>query len=49
MSGIRGPWGGHFVKKCSCGKIIAQCRCPDPSKRVEVVERGCEECKKEKK
>ena len=37
---------GHFIKKCSCGNIIAQCRCPDLNKPVEIVERGCEECQR---
>jgi len=27
----------HFVRKCECGIVLAQCRCPDPNKRVEVV------------
>jgi len=39
---------GHFIEKCSCGKIISQCRCPDPSKPVRIVEHGCEDCKKKK-
>lgn len=32
----------HFIKKCSCGTVVAQCRCPDPNKRVEIV--TCCEC-----
>ena len=27
----------HFIKKCSCGTVVAQCRCPSPNKRVEIV------------
>lgn len=34
----------HFMKKCrGCGAIVAQCRCPDPNKRVEWVE-SCSQC-----
>jgi translation elongation factor EF-4 len=35
----------HFIQKCSCGKIIAQCRCPDQNKSVQIVQNGCEHCK----
>ncbi len=35
---------GHFIRKCSCGAIIAQCRCPDPNKTVETVKNGCSNC-----
>jgi hypothetical protein len=36
----------HFVTKCSCGAIIAQCRCPsfNNDKHVTTVERGCQTC-----
>jgi hypothetical protein len=37
---------GHKIIKCSCGEIIAQCRCPDRNKPVTVVEKGCEACKR---
>ena len=36
---------GHKTVKCSCGKIIFQCRCMYKDKPVEVVKDGCEECK----
>ena len=36
----------HYVTKCSCGKIISQCRCPSKDKTVIVVPDGCDECKK---
>lgn len=34
----------HFITKCSCGNVIAQCRCPSKDKTVNVIERGCERC-----
>lgn len=35
----------HFIEQCSCGAIIAQCRCPAPDKSITYVERGCPACK----
>ena len=37
----------HFITVCSCGAVIAQCRCPDPNKTKTVVPNGCGSCKKE--
>ena len=37
----------HFITLCSCGQVIAQCRCPSGDKRETVIERGCEQCKSE--
>lgn len=34
----------HYITKCSCGAVLAQCRCPHPNKAVNIVERGCEAC-----
>lgn len=34
----------HFITQCSCGAIIAQCRCPG-KKAVTVVPNGCKACK----
>lgn len=34
----------HRIVKCSCGKVLLQCRCPSPDKKVEVVQNGCAEC-----
>jgi hypothetical protein len=34
----------HFITKCSCGNVIAQCRCPSRDKTLNIVERGCEMC-----
>lgn len=36
---------GHEIIKCSCGKIIAQCRCMSKDKTVTIIEKGCEDCK----
>jgi hypothetical protein len=36
---------GHFIKKCSCGKVIAQCRCPDKNKQVIILKDGCVQCR----
>lgn len=34
----------HFIEKCKeCGKVIIQCRCPDPNKKVILS--TCEDCK----
>ena len=35
----------HFITKCSCGKVIAQCRCMDCNKTVKTIVDGCDECK----
>jgi hypothetical protein len=35
----------HFRTVCSCGVVIAQCRCPGNPKSETVVERGCAVCK----
>lgn len=37
---------GHHHERlvCSCGAVIAQCRCMEP-KTDRVVQRGCEKCK----
>lgn len=37
----------HETVKCSCGRIIAQCRCIGP-KMVRVEVRGCDQCKGKK-
>lgn len=34
---------GHKIVKCVCGKVIAQCRCIQPAKFVEI--RICNDCK----
>jgi hypothetical protein len=39
---------GHFIQQCSCGAVIAQCRCLDKNKPVEVVQDGWDACKKKK-
>lgn len=38
----------HEIVKCSCGEVIAQCRCFSKDKTVRVIENGCDKCKKEK-
>ena len=35
---------GHYITLCSCGKVIAQCRCPDSNKSKTIIKNGCEEC-----
>jgi hypothetical protein len=35
---------GHFRTLCSCGAVIAQCRCNARDKCVTTVEAGCEAC-----
>jgi hypothetical protein len=35
---------GHGRTECSCGVVIAQCRCQDQHKEVRVVPRGCRKC-----
>jgi hypothetical protein len=39
----------HYVHKCSCGKVITQCRCASPDKQVTTFQDGCAECKAKKK
>lgn len=36
----------HFVHKCRCGNIVAQCRCAAPDKTVQVTCDECSECRK---
>ena len=26
----------HYIKKCVCGKVLGQCRCPGPKKEITV-------------
>jgi hypothetical protein len=40
---MMGLGGGHFVLKCKCGNILAQCRCSSPLKKVNWVS-TCEKC-----
>lgn len=53
-SGERGSHDGgevihhHERLVCSCGAVIAQCRCMEP-KTDKVVQDGCEACKAKKK
>jgi hypothetical protein len=35
----------HYIEKCSCGKVLSQCRCPSHEKEVKVIQDGCVECK----
>ena len=35
---------GHEIRRCACGAIIAQCRCPDPNKTTRFVQSTCERC-----
>lgn len=32
---------GHYVIKCSCGRVVIQCRCAVPNKEVRVSEEPC--------
>ena len=34
----------HYIIKCSCGTILEQCRCFDPSKHVEIRQEACAMC-----
>ena len=35
----------HYVIKCRpCGRVIAQCRCPSPTKTVQWQDGPCGEC-----
>lgn len=38
----------HEIVKCSCGRVIAQCRCLMPDKPIRVVERACPVCAKQR-
>jgi hypothetical protein len=35
----------HGIWKCSCGALIAQCRCINKNKPVIIIENGCNLCK----
>jgi hypothetical protein len=35
---------GHFIRKCTCGTVFSECRCPAPDKPVETVKNGCMVC-----
>jgi hypothetical protein len=35
----------HYVEKCSCGRVIGQCRCHAQDKDVRVTPGGCPECR----
>lgn len=39
----------HKTIKCSCGAIIAQCRCFSPNKTIEIKKSACERCRKKEK
>jgi len=39
----------HFIDQCSCGKVISQCRCGSPNKKITVTPNGCDECKSKMK
>jgi hypothetical protein len=34
----------HYITKCSCGNVIAQCRCPSTEKVAQTIDRGCSSC-----
>lgn len=36
----------HFLHKCSCGAVIAQCRCVayNNNKHVTTIDKGCSKC-----
>jgi len=36
----------HEIVKCSCGALIAQCRCFLKDKPVRIVQNGCHDCNK---
>ncbi len=36
---------GHGRTECSCGAVIAQCRCNDQHREVHVVQAGCGRCR----
>lgn len=35
---------GHFRHVCKHGRVVAQCRCPNPSKTETVVDRCPDDC-----
>jgi hypothetical protein len=35
----------HVVVKCSCGAVIAQCRCYHIDKAEKIQQDGCRECR----
>ena len=37
--------GGHFLKRCACGKVLAQCRCPGPKTETLVSPCRCKDKK----
>lgn len=40
--------GGHGKLVCSCGALIAQCRCIDHGNDVQIIKGACPECKRKK-
>lgn len=36
-AGSGAPVAEHFIRQCECGRVLAQCRCPAPDKRVDIV------------
>lgn len=39
---------GHYIKRCSCGAVISQCRCMSKDKEETVEVDGCNTCKERK-
>lgn len=35
----------HFITKCSCGVVLAQCRCSDTSKPTIISHNACPACR----
>lgn len=35
----------HEIVRCTCGAVIAQCRCPGP-KPERTITGGCDDCRK---
>jgi len=31
----------HYILKCICGKVLSQCRCPDPNKAIRISSIPC--------
>ncbi len=31
----------HFIEKCSCGRVLTQCRCPSSDKAVRISSKPC--------
>lgn len=42
-------FSGHGRILCSCGALIAQCRCPDGHTNVTILERVCDSCQANEK